>query len=174
MADVENARAQLEQKRLNLSYAQIHAPADGFVTKRSVEPGAFVQVGQTLLAIVTPDVWVTANFKETQLTHIRPGQSVLIKVDAYPGVVLHGHVDSIQRGTGSRFSLLPPENATGNFIKVVQRVPVKIVLDRPEEMAGYLLAPGMSVVPQVNVKTAVSDEPADNTVQNAEKRSAGT
>jgi membrane fusion protein (multidrug efflux system) len=103
------------------------------------------------MAIVSPEVWVTANFKETQLTHMRPGQSVEISVDTFPGVTFHGCVESIQRGTGSRFSLLPAENATGNFVKVVQRIPVKIVFNRPEQLSDYLLVPGMSVVPQVDI-----------------------
>jgi membrane fusion protein (multidrug efflux system) len=104
------------------------------------------------MAIVPADVWVVANFKETQLTDMRPGQPAEIEVDAYPGIVFKGHVDSIQAGTGARFSLLPPENATGNFVKVVQRVPVKIVFDAP--VAGdHLLVPGMSVVPAVRVKS---------------------
>jgi len=104
-----------------------------------------------LLAIVPREVWVVANFMETQLTHMRPGQPVEIKVDAYPNKVFMGHVESIQAGTGARFSLLPPENATGNFVKVVQRVPVKIVFDAPPE-PDYLLSPGMSVVPVVKVQ----------------------
>jgi membrane fusion protein (multidrug efflux system) len=116
-----------------------------------VEEGAYVQVGQILLSIVPEEVWVTANFKETQITHIRPGQPVRIKVDTYPGKVFHGHVDSIQAGTGERFSLMPPENATGNYVKVVQRVPVKIVFDDAND-PDFLLAPGMSVVPAVLVK----------------------
>jgi len=154
-ADVEKARAEVEQADLNLSYTKIYAPTAGHVTKKNVEPGVFVQVGQALMAIVPPKVWVTANFKETQLTHMKPGQPATISVDTYPGQTFHGRVDSIQRGTGSRFSLLPPENATGNFVKVVQRIPVKIVFDRTEELAKYLLVPGMSVVPEVNVKADV-------------------
>ncbi len=150
-ADVEKAKAQVEQARLNLSYTRISAPTDGFVTKKAVEPGAFVQVGQSLLAVIPKKVWVTANFKETQLTHMRPGQPVEITVDAYPELRLQGHVESIQRGTGARFSLLPPENATGNYVKVVQRVPVKITFDKDPETEKVLLTPGMSVVPDVNV-----------------------
>jgi membrane fusion protein (multidrug efflux system) len=150
-ADVDKARAEAAQARLNLSYTRIHAPADGFVTKKAVEPGAFVQEGQSLLAIVPRKVWVTANFKETQLTRMRPGQPVEIKVDAYPDITFQGHVDSIQRGTGARFSLLPPENATGNYVKVVQRVPVKITFDASAETGKVVLAPGMSVVPDVDV-----------------------
>jgi len=150
-ADMARAKAEMAQARLNLSYAKIYAPCDGFVTQKGVEPGQFVQVGQSLLAIVSREVWVTANFKETQLTRMRPGQPVDIKVDAYPDLTFHGHVDSIQHGTGARFSLLPPENATGNYVKVVQRVPVKIVFDRPEETDHVLLAPGISVIPDVDV-----------------------
>lgn len=150
-ADIDKAAAELAQARLNLSYTKIYAPCDGFVTKKGVEPGQFVQAGQPLLAIVPRAIWVTANFKETQLTHMRSGQSVEITVDAYPDLTFHGHVDSIQRGTGARFSLLPPENATGNYVKVVQRVPVKIVFDRSQEISRVLLAPGMSVVPDVDV-----------------------
>ena len=167
-ADAEKARAEVEQAALNLSYTRIYAPAAGHVTKKNVEPGVFVQVGQSLMAIVPPKVWVTANFKETQLTHMRPGQPAQISVDTYPNQTFHGRVESIQRGTGARFSLLPPENATGNFVKVVQRIPVKIVFDRPEELAKYLLVPGMSVVPEVNVKAEVPAAVAAKEDQKAE------
>ncbi len=111
-----------------------------------------MQVGQSLLALVEPDVWVVANFKETQLTRMQPGQPAVVQVDAYPGVNFAAHVDSIQRGSGAFFSLLPPENATGNYVKVVQRVPVKIVFDDPRQAAEHLLGPGMSVVPTVYVR----------------------
>ena len=112
-----------------------------------------MEVGQQLLSIVPTDVWVTADFKETQLDRIEPGQSVEMEVDAYPGRTLHGTVQSVQNGTGSRFSLLPPENATGNYVKVVQRVPVKIVLDPGEnDDLDHLLSPGMSVEPWVKVR----------------------
>jgi membrane fusion protein (multidrug efflux system) len=121
------------------------------VTRKSVEEGALVQVGQPLLAIVPGDVWVTANFKENQIGRMTPGQAVEITVDAYPDKKFKGHVDSIQAGTGSRFSLIPPENATGNYVKVVQRVPVKIVFDESPD-PKHMLAPGMSVVPEVAVK----------------------
>lgn len=157
-ADMEKARAEVQQATLNLSYTRIVAPTDGYVTRKNVDPGAFVQVGQALMAIVSPQVWVTANFKETQLTHIRPGQPATVAVDAFPNVTFHGRVDSIQRGTGSRFSLLPPENATGNFVKVVQRIPIKIVFQRPDELAAYMLVPGMSVIPTVTV-TADGEQP---------------
>ncbi len=155
-ADIHKAMATLKQAELNLSYTRIYAPCDGYVTKKNVEPGAYVQSGQGLMAIVSPRVWVTANFKETQLTNMKPGQPATISVDAYPGVEFAGHVKSIQRGTGSRFSLLPPENATGNYVKVVQRVPVRIVFDDYDQTQKYLLAPGMSAVPEVNVKAMVN------------------
>ncbi len=160
-AQVAARQGQLAQSTLNLSYTKIYAPSDGQVAKKSAEAGAFVQTGQSLMAVVTPEVWVTANFKETQLTHIRPGLPVTLSVDTFPDVTFHGHVDSIQRGTGSRFSLLPPENATGNFVKVVQRVPVKIVFDQPQALAAYELVPGMSVVPEVNIKAKVVNRNAD-------------
>lgn len=150
-ASTEQLRAQLAQAELELSYTKIYAPEDGRVTRKSVEEGALVQVGQPLLAIVPGDVWVTANFKESQIGGMTPGQSVEISVDAYPDKVFKGHVDSIQAGTGARFSLIPPENATGNYVKVVQRVPVKIVFDEPPD-PKHMLAPGMSVVPEVRVR----------------------
>ncbi len=150
-AEVAQAEAELKQAALQKSYTKITAPEAGRVTNKSVEPGNYVQVGQPLFAIVPRQVWVTANFKETQLTEMRPGQPAEVDVDAYPARPLRGHVDSIQAGSGARFSLLPPENATGNFVKVVQRVPVKIALD---EQPGVqeVLGPGMSAVPDVKVK----------------------
>jgi membrane fusion protein (multidrug efflux system) len=150
-SDIQQLKGMLEQAQLQLSYTKILAPTAGNITKKSIESGAYVVPGQPLLAIVEPNVWVLANFKETQLTHMRPGQPVTIKIDAYPGVSLAGHVDSVQSGTGARFSLLPPENATGNYVKIVQRVPVKIVFDQPPDKQ-YTLAPGMSVVPEVRVR----------------------
>ncbi len=150
-ADIDRAAAELEQARLQLSYTKIVSPVDGYVTRKTAEQGAFVQEGQALMAVVPPEVYVTANFKETQLTRMRPGQPATIAVDTYPDVTFAGHVDSIQYGTGARFSLLPPENATGNFIKVVQRVPVKIVFDRPEQLKRYRLVLGLSAVPEVDV-----------------------
>ncbi|MEQ1727022.1 MAG: HlyD family secretion protein [Vicinamibacterales bacterium] len=148
-ARVEQAKATLAQAELNLQYTVIKAPARGVVSKKSVNPGQVIQPSQPLLALVqTDDVWITANFKETQLNEMRPGQRVLVEVDAYDGRQFHGKVDSIAAATGARFSLLPPENATGNFVKVVQRVPVKIVLDTGQR--GELpLRPGMSVTPTV-------------------------
>lgn len=150
-ASTEQLRAQLAQAELELSYTKIYAPEDGRVTRKSVEEGALVQIGQPLLAIVPGDVWVTANFKESQIGGMTRGQPVEITVDAYPDKTFKGHVDSIQAGTGARFSLIPPENATGNYVKVVQRVPVKIVFDEPPD-PKHMLAPGMSVVPEVRVR----------------------
>ena len=150
-ANLQSLKAAVDQAELELSYTKIYAPDAGRVTRKSVEVGALVQVGQPLLAVVPGDVWVTANFKESQIGQIRSGEPVEITVDAYPDKTFKGHVDSIQAGTGSRFSLLPAENATGNYVKVVQRVPVKIVFDEPPD-PQHLLAPGMSVVPEVRVK----------------------
>ena len=148
-ARVQQAHANLAQAELNLQYATVKAPTRGVVSKKGINVGQVVQAGQPLLAVVDVDnVWVTANFKETQLTNRRPGQRAVVEVDAYGGHQYKGKVDSIAGATGARFSLLPPENATGNFVKVVQRVPVKIVLD-PGQDAEHLLRPGMSVVPTV-------------------------
>jgi len=158
-AEVDRAGAELTQAELQLSYTRIVSPADGHVTRKAVGPGAFVQTGQALMAIVRPEVWVTANYKETQLTRMRPGQPATVTIDAFPDVTFTGHVESIQHGTGARFSLLPPENATGNYIKVVQRVPVKIVLDPDERVQQYLLVPGLSAVPEVDI--TARGEPAD-------------
>jgi membrane fusion protein, multidrug efflux system len=151
-AEVAAAQAELHQAELQNSYTEVAAPEAGRVTNKSIEPGNYVQIGQPLFAIVPQHVWVTANFKETQLAAMRPGQPVEVEVDAYPERSLRGHVDSIQAGSGARFSLLPPENATGNFVKVVQRVPVKIALDEQPEVA-QVLGPGMSAVPDVKVKS---------------------
>lgn len=150
-ASIEQLQAAVTQAELELSYTKIYAPESGRVTRKAVEEGAFVQPGQPLMAVVSGDVWVTANFKETQLNDIRPQQPVEVEVDAYPGQTFKAHVDSIQMGTGARFSLIPPENATGNYVKVVQRVPVKIVFDEPAD-PNRPLAPGMSVTPEVRVK----------------------
>ncbi len=158
-AEAAHAEAEARQARLKLSYTKIYAPISGHVTRKSVEVGTHVQIGQPLLALVDPDLWVIANFKETQLAKMQPGQPVTVSVDTHPGVKLAAHVDSVQRGSGARFSLLPPENATGNYVKVVQRVPVKIVFDDPQQIEKYGLGPGMSVVPTVKI-----DEPGQVTV----------
>jgi len=151
-ADLEQAKAALAQAELNLSYTRIYAPHRGRITNRAVERGDVVRPEQVLAALVFGERWIRANFKETQLTRMRPGQSVSIRVDSYPDRALRGHVESIQAGTGARFSLLPPENATGNFVKVVQRVPVKILFDDPPD-PRYPLALGMSVVPIVDLRS---------------------
>jgi membrane fusion protein (multidrug efflux system) len=149
-ASVKADEAAVEQAQLNLGYAKIKAPIDGYATKKAVTTGDYVQVGQALMSLVPPRVWVIANFKETQLRSMRPGQPATVSIDAYEELKLHGHVDSIQAGSGAAFSLLPPENATGNYVKVVQRVPVKIVLDDQQNLQR-VLGPGMSVVPTVYV-----------------------
>jgi membrane fusion protein, multidrug efflux system len=157
-ADLDTAQSQvgefeanLRQAELNVSYTKVVAPRDGRVTRRTVEQGVYIQVGQALLAIVPDYVWVVANFKETQIENIRPGQPASIDIDAYPHRTFKAHVDSLQAGSGANFSLLPPENAVGNYVKVVQRVPVKILFDEalPPELD---IAPGMSVEPKVKVK----------------------
>lgn len=158
-AQVKQAQASLAAIQLQLGYAGIPAPISGFVTSKAVSVGDYVQVGQALMALVPaepaqgggtyrPGVYVIANYKETQLDQMKPGQEVEFTIDAYPGHTFHGHVDSIQRGSGAAFSLLPPENATGNYVKVVQRVPVKITFDSTD---NYRLGPGMSVVPKVRI-----------------------
>jgi membrane fusion protein, multidrug efflux system len=150
-AALRSAAAQAEQARLDLSYTEVTASEAGTIAHKNVSPGDYVQIGQNLIALVPLKIWITANFKETQLDLMRAGQPVEIRIDAYPGQTFHGHVDSFQRGSGPAFSLLPPENATGNFVKVVQRVPVKIVFDDPPD-PGRPLGPGMSVVPRVKVR----------------------
>lgn len=150
-ANVARLKAALQQAELNLQYTVIRAPVTGVVSKKTVEPGEVIQAGQPVLALVNlEDVWATANFKETQLKNMRPGQPAKVEVDAY-GRTYNGHVDSIGGATGARFSLLPPENATGNYVKVVQRVPVKIVFEKGQD-PHHLLRPGMSVVPTVLTK----------------------
>ncbi len=148
---VDQARAQLAQAELNLSYTRVIAPQDGWVTRRNVEKGNYVNTGTSIMSLVSPQVWVTANFKETQLNRMRRGQEVDINVDAYPGLKLKGHVDSVQLGSGSRFSAFPAENATGNFVKIVQRVPVKIDIDSGLDPT-LPLPLGISVEPTVKLK----------------------
>jgi membrane fusion protein, multidrug efflux system len=151
--DFQKAQADTARAQINLGYCQIVASEDGRITSKSVDPGMYVTSATQLFVLVPRDVWVVANFKETQLDLMQPGQPVTIKVDAYPDHKFTGHVDSIQAGTGSRFSVIPAENATGNFVKVVQRVPVKIVFDGDViSDPSHLLAPGMSVEPKVRVR----------------------
>jgi len=152
-AQVQQARATLEQAKLNLSYTRIVAPTAGIITKKSVEVGQNVSIGQNMATLVSlDDIWITANFKETQLEHMRQGQGVTVSVDAYGGRKYDGKVTQIGGATGSVLSLFPPENATGNYVKVVQRIPVRIDLTNHEQNADHLLRPGMSVVPKVKVK----------------------
>ena len=151
-ARVKQLQASVQQAELNLQYTTVKAPAKGIVSRKSVEVGQVIQPGQPLMTIIPLEqVWITANFKETQLDRMRPGQAVQVDVDAYGGKEFKGHVESIAAATGARFSLLPPENASGNFVKVVQRVPVKIVLDDGQD-PQHLLRPGMSVTPTVYTK----------------------
>ncbi len=150
-AQVDAAQAALDQAEINLGFTSVVAPQDGWITKRNVELGNFVQPGQQILAIVSPEIWITANLKETQLDRMRPGQKVVIHVDAYPGLALTGHVDSIQKGSGSKFTAFPPENATGNFVKIVQRVPVKIDIDSGLD-PKLPLPLGISVEPTVSLR----------------------
>jgi membrane fusion protein, multidrug efflux system len=150
-AALQTVQAQVRQAQISLGYTRIVAPEDGTIANRSVAVGNTVSPGTEMLAIVPFNVWVTANFKETQLDRMKPGQQVDINVDAYPDIAYHGHVDSIQRGAGQAFQVLPAQNATGNFVKVVQRVPVKIVIDGPRD-ALAMLGPGMSVDPRVHVR----------------------
>jgi membrane fusion protein, multidrug efflux system len=154
-AQVALVRAQLDQANLNLSWTKVTAPQDGWITKRNVEQGNYVQAGQSILSIVTPEIWITANFKESQLDRMRPGQKVDISIDAYPSLKLVGHVDSIQLGSGSRFTAFPPENATGNYVKIVQRIPVKLLIDSGMDPA-LPLPLGLSAVPTVHLGDAVS------------------
>ncbi len=149
-AQIKVLKAQLAAAQLTLGYTHMVAPVDGHITQKNVAVGNYVAPGQELLAIVPIQIWVTANFKETQLAHMRPGQPVTIVADACTGDDIRGHVDSIQRGAGQAFGILPPENATGNYVKVVQRVPVKILIDRVPRNCP--LGPGMSVEPTVKVR----------------------
>ena len=149
---IREKEAKLNTAQLNSGYTKIYAPSDGYVTKRSVEVGNQIQTGQPLLAVVPlDDVWITANYKETQLEKVKPGQKVTIEVDSYPGKEFKGKIDSIMSGTGAIFSLFPPENATGNFVKIVQRIPVKIVLE-DDAKREQVLRVGMSVVPTIIVE----------------------
>jgi membrane fusion protein (multidrug efflux system) len=167
-ADLAQARATVahdeavqRQAELNLSYTAVLAPVDGIVGNRTLRVGQYVQAGTQLMAVVpVANAYVVANFKETQLTNVKPGQKVEIEVDMFPGVTVEGHIDSVAPASGQEFALLPPDNATGNFTKVVQRVPVKIVLDPGHSLAGSL-RPGMSVVPTIDTKVSKNTSVAD-------------
>ena len=151
-SQVATAQADLETANIQRGYAHVVAPITGRVTKRAVDVGNVIAIGQPILAIVSDNLWVTANYKETQLKKMRVNQAVTIKIDAVPDVKFAGHVQSFQRAAGSYFSALPAENATGNYVKVTQRVPVKIVFDHPEELQKYNVGPGMSVKPRVSIE----------------------
>jgi membrane fusion protein (multidrug efflux system) len=151
LAQWEEAQTNIAAAKLNLSYTKIFAAADGRITRKAVEAGDYVQTGQELFSIVPDEVWVIANFKESQLKNMRPGQPAWVAIDALGGRKFRAHVDSIQAGSGAQFSLLPPENATGNFVKVVQRVPVKIIFDEPLP-ADHTIGPGLSVTPDVRTR----------------------
>jgi len=151
-AELAHDRAVQDQAALNVSYTTIVAPVDGVVGNRTLRAGQYVQAGTQLMAVVPVDsVYIVANFKETQLTDVRAGQKATVDVDTFPGTTVKGHVDSLAPASGQEFALLPPDNATGNFTKIVQRIPVKIVLDPADKLAG-LLRPGMSVTPVIDTK----------------------
>jgi membrane fusion protein, multidrug efflux system len=155
-ATLDASLAAQRQAELNLSYTTISAPVDGVVGNRTLRVGQYVQAGTQLMSVVpTARAYIVANFKETQLTHVEPGQAVDIEIDTYPGVVVHGRVDSLAPASGQQFALLPPDNATGNFTKIVQRIPVKIVLDPAGPLSGKL-RPGMSVIPSIDTKSAAT------------------
>ncbi len=151
-ANLLTAKAAKDKAELDLSYTKIYAPQSGTVTSRRVEKGMYVQVGSPLFTLVPEKVWVVANYKENQLRHMKAGQSVDIKIDTYPDHVFKGEIDSIQRASGAKSSLFPPENAVGSFVKIVQRIPVKIVFTEKIDTDKYNVVPGMSVVPKVKVK----------------------
>ena len=150
LAQLRTSEAQIAQARLQIAYARVVAPVDGHIANETVAIGDYAQPGQQLLSVVPNRLWITANYKETQLEHVHVGQRVELRIDAYPGTHFTGRVQSIQRGAGQTFAVLPAQNATGNFVKVVQRVPVKIVLDR-FDTERFPIGPGMSVVPSVRI-----------------------
>ena len=151
-ADLKRIKSQKDMAKLNLSYTNIYAPQDGYVTNKRVEKGAYVQKGQALFTLVSEETWVVANFKESQLKDMKVGQEVEIKIDTFGNKVFKGKVDSIQKTSGAKSSLFPPENAVGSFVKIVQRIPVKIVFTEKIDTNKYQLAAGMSCVPKVKVK----------------------
>jgi membrane fusion protein (multidrug efflux system) len=153
-ASLAQAEAQRDQAKLNLSYTMVTAAQPGRIVNLGAAVGQFAQPGTDLTMFVPDEIWVTANFKEIQLDRMRPGQQVTLKIDAYPGRTIRGHVESVQPGSGTAFSLLPAQNATGNYVKIVQRVPVKIVIDNPP--TDVALGPGMSVVPTVRIDPSPS------------------
>jgi membrane fusion protein (multidrug efflux system) len=154
LAQSHSAQKDADAAKLNLSYTKIFAPSDGRVTRKEVEAGDYLQAGQQILSLVPPEVWVVANFKESQLAKMTPGQPAVVEIDALGGKAFRAHVDSVQAGSGAAFSLLPPENASGNFVKVVQRVPVKIIFDEPLP-ADKVIGPGLSVAPSVQISQFV-------------------
>ena len=156
-ADLNVLKAQLDAAKLAMKYTEVKAPIDGTVSNKRVEVGMMVQPGTPLFVIVPNDVWVVANFKETQLEKMQKGQPVDIKIDTYPHKVFKGEVESIQRASGAKSSLFPPENAVGSFVKIVQRIPVKIVFTEKIDPEEYSIIPGMSVVPKVNIRAGVNN-----------------
>ncbi|HEX3627705.1 MAG TPA: HlyD family secretion protein [Verrucomicrobiae bacterium] len=152
LSQLDESKTEVDSAQLNVSYTKIYAPCDGLVTRKQVEAGDYLQAGQTIFSIVPRDVWVTANFKESQLADMQTNQTALVTIDALGGKTFRAHVNSVQAGSGAVFSLLPPENAVGNYVKVVQRVPVKIVFDEALP-AGKTIGPGLSVVPTVLTST---------------------
>ncbi len=151
-AEIEALKAKMEQAKLNLEYTEIYAPQSGHITNKRVSKGTYIQVGSPMFKIVPKEVWVVANFKENQLTNMKKGQEVEIKIDTYPNKKFKGKIDSIQRLSGAKSSLFPPENAVGSFVKIVQRIPVKIVFCEDIDNEKYNIIPGMSVVPKVKVR----------------------
>ena len=151
-ADLKEAKALRDKAELNLSYTEVKAPLSGTISSRRVEKGMYVNIGTPLCVIVPNEVWVVANFKENQLSKMKPGQEVDIKIDTYPNHVFKGKIDSIQRASGAKSSLFPPENAVGSFVKIVQRIPVKIVFTEKIDPNEFNIVPGMSVVPKVRIK----------------------
>ena len=151
-ADIKVLKAKMDKAELDLSYTKIYAPQDGTVSGKRAEVGAYVQTGSPLFSIVPNEVWIVANFKENQVGQMKKDMPVEIKIDAYPNKVFKGKIDSIQRASGAKSSLFPPENAVGSFVKIVQRIPVKIVFDEDINLDEYNLVPGMSVIPKVKVK----------------------
>ena len=149
-ATIKRLESEIDEAKLNLSYTKIYAPQDGKISARTVEEGNYVQIAQPLMSIVSDEVWVVANYKETQLEQVREGQDVIIKIDTYPKKRFKGKVDSLQRATGAKSSLFPPENAVGSYVKIVQRIPVKIIFC--EDISSYNIAPGMSVVPKIKIR----------------------